>query len=33
MRLRLTGTFVLVLGIFVFAGSALADNGHGNDHK
>ena len=30
MRLRLTGTFVLVVGIFVFAGSALAGNGHGN---
>src|SRR5438874_6950254 len=28
--MRLTGAFVLVLGIFVFAGSALADNGHGN---
>src|SRR6266568_5330000 len=30
MRLRLTGTFVLVFGIFVFAGSALAGNGNGN---
>src|SRR5437763_352524 len=30
MRLRLMGTFVLVVGIFVFAGSALAGNGHGN---
>jgi hypothetical protein len=28
--MRLSGTFVLVLGIFVFAGSALAGNGHGN---
>ena len=28
--MRLTGTFVLVLGVFVFAGPALADNGHGN---
>jgi hypothetical protein len=30
MTMRLAGTFVLVLGIFVFAGSALAGNGHGN---
>src|SRR5438874_6231062 len=30
MRLRLTGTFVLAFGIFVFAGSALAGNGSGN---
>src|SRR5204862_496095 len=30
MTMRLTGTFVLVLGGFVFAGPALADNGHGN---
>jgi hypothetical protein len=28
--MRLTGAFVLVLGIFMFAGSALAGNGHGN---
>jgi hypothetical protein len=28
--MRLTGAFVLVFGIFVFAGSALAGNGHGN---
>ena len=32
MRLRLTGTCVLVLGIFTFTGSALAGNGHGNDN-
>jgi len=32
MRLRLTGTFVLVFGIFVFAGSALAGNGNGNEN-
>src|SRR2546430_2775445 len=30
MTMRLAGTFVLVLGIFVFAGSALAGNRHGN---
>lgn len=30
MRLRLTGTCVLVLGIFAFTGSALAGNGNGN---
>jgi hypothetical protein len=32
MRLRLTGTCVLVIGIFAFTGSALAGNGHGNDN-
>src|SRR5438105_8305216 len=32
MRLRFTGTCVLVLGIFVFTGSAFAGNGHGNDN-
>ena len=30
MRLRLTGTCVLAIGIFAFTGSALAGNGHGN---
>jgi hypothetical protein len=30
IRLRLTGTCVLVLGIFMFTGSALAGNGQGN---
>jgi hypothetical protein len=32
IRLRLAGTCVLVVGIFAFTGSALADNGHGNDN-
>jgi hypothetical protein len=30
MKLRLTSALVLVLGVAVFAGPALADNGHGN---